>query len=77
MSDRQAEIIEAVQLLHSLGKPVELIGSQLDLTAVEVTAIVQTGRIPATQPTLFPDSIAIKKEKPVSRLAPWKQALAK
>ena len=53
MSDRAAEIVEAVLLLHDLGKPDELIRSQLDLTAAEVSAIVKTGQIPLRQQTLF------------------------
>ncbi len=64
MSGRAAEIIEAVLLLNDLGKPVELIGSQLDLTAAEVAAIVKTGRIPAKQKTLFAEPSEPKQSKP-------------
>ena len=76
MSDRAAEIVEAVLLLHSLGKPAELIGSQLDLTQAEVTAIVKTGQIPARQKTLFTDEVSEpKKKKPVSRWDDVRRAL--
>lgn len=71
MSDeRSAEIIEAVTLLHSLGKPAELIGSQLDLKAAEVVAIVKTGRIPARQKELFAERSEPKQSKPQSRWEP-------
>ncbi len=77
VSDRAAEIVEAVLLLNSLGKPAELICSQLDLTAAEVAVIVKTGQIPVRQKTLFVNPIESQKEKPESRLAPWVQALRK
>ena len=70
MSDRTAEIIEAVLLLHSLGKSSELICSQLDLTAAEVVAIVKTGQIPVRQKTLFAEPSEPKKHKPQSRWQP-------
>lgn len=70
MNDRAAEIVEAVLLLHSLGKPAELIGSQLDLTQAEVAAIVKTGQIPATQKQLFAEPSEPKKRKPQSRWGP-------
>ena len=53
MSDRAAEIIEAVLLLHSLGKSSELICSQLNLKAAEVVVIIKTGEIPKRQKVLF------------------------
>ena len=70
MSDRAAEIIEAVLLLHSLGKSSELICSQLDLTAAEVVAIIKTGQIPARQKTLFAEPSEPKKDKPQSKWEP-------
>ena len=70
MSDRTAEIIEAVLLLHSLGKSSELICSQLDLTAAEVVAIIKTGQIPARQKELFRNPSEHKKHKPQSRWEP-------
>ena len=70
MSDRTAEIVEAVLLLHSLGKPAELIGSQLDLTAAEVEAIIKTGQIPVRQKELFAEPSEPKKHKPQSRWEP-------
>lgn len=73
MSDRAAEIVEAVLLLHSLGKPSELICSQLDLTAAEVVAIVKTGRIPARQKELFAESSEPKKNRPES--ASWERVV--
>ena len=63
---RSAEIVEAVLLLHSLGKPVELICGQLDLIPAEVAAIVKTGQIPARQKTLFAEPSEPKKHKPQS-----------
>lgn len=66
MSGRTAEIIEAVLLLHSLGKPDELIRSQLDLTAAEVAAIIKTGQIPVRQKTLFTESSEPQKNRPES-----------
>ncbi len=74
--ERAAEIIEAVKLLHSLGKPDELIGSQLDLTAAEVATIIRTGQIPARQKTLFADEPSEpQKTKPVSRWDGVRRAL--
>ena len=70
MSGRAAEIIEAVLLLHNLGKPAELIGSQLDLTAAEVQAVIKTKRLPATQKELFAEPSEPKKHKPQSRWEP-------
>ena len=64
VSDRTAEIVEAVLLLHSLGKPHELIGSQLDLTPAEVAGIVKTGQIPARQKELFAEPSEPKQSKP-------------
>lgn len=64
MNDRQAEIIEAVQLLHSLGKPTELICNQLDLTPQDVAAIVKTGRVPVRQKELFAELSEPTKKKP-------------
>ena len=76
MSDRAAEIVEAVLLLHSLGKPAELIGSQLDLTQAEVAAIVKTGQVPARQKKLFTDEASEpQKKKPVSRWDDVRRAL--
>lgn len=65
VSDRAAETVEAVLLLNSLGKPVELIGSQLDLTAAEVAAIVKTGTIPVRQKTLFENETEPQKRNPL------------
>jgi hypothetical protein len=67
MSGRAAEIIEAVLLLKDLGKPVECIGSQLDLTASEVMAVIKTGQIPFRQKTLFANELKTSKAKKVSR----------
>ncbi len=77
MSGREAEIVEAVLLLSDLGKSPEFIGQQLDRTPAEVRGIIKTGRMPATQRTLFADPVEPQKEKPESRLAPWVQALQK
>ena len=73
--ERSAEVIEAVTLLHDLGKPSAMIESQLDLTAAEVSAIVKTGQIPVRQKTLFADSSEPQKTKPVSRWDGVKRAL--
>ena len=62
MSDRAAEIVEAVQLLHSLGKSSELIRSQLDLTSAEVVSIIKTGKIPVKQKELFADEPSERKK---------------
>ena len=70
MSDRLGEIVEAVTLLHDLGKPVELICRQMDLKAAEVVAIVNTGQIPARQKELFSKPSEHKKHKPQSRWEP-------
>ena len=70
VSNRAAEIIEAVLLLHDLGKPAELICSQLDLKPAEVAAIIQTGQIPARQKTLFAEPSEPKKDKPQSKWEP-------
>lgn len=67
MNDRQAELIEAVQLLHSLKKPIELICNQLDLHPDEVAAIVATGTISKRQKSLFAEP---KASKPQSRWEP-------
>ena len=66
-----------LQKQTDLAKPVEFIANQLGLNAAEVVTIIKTGRIPARQQTLFSDSNEPQKQKPVSRLAPWKQALRK
>ena len=76
MNDRAAEIVEAVLLLHSLGKPAELICSQLDLSTLEVAAIVTTGVVPKRQKTLFiAEPSERQKTKPVSRWEGVKRAL--
>lgn len=49
MSGHAAEMFEAVLLLHDLGNPVELISSQLELTAAQIAVIVKTGKIPVRQ----------------------------
>ena len=77
VNERAAEIIEAVKLLHSLGKPVELICSQLDLIPAEVVAIVSTGTIPKRQKSLFAETVKPQKKKPETRVASWVQALQK
>ncbi len=64
MSGQNSEIVEAVLLLSDLGKSPEFIGQQLDRTPAAVRDIIKTGRIPATQRTLFSDLIEPKKEKP-------------
>jgi hypothetical protein len=64
MSGRDAEIVEAVFLLSDLNKPVEFIVNQLGITPAAVRGIIKTGRIPATQKTLFADSIEPQKKKP-------------
>jgi hypothetical protein len=64
VSGREAEIVEAVLLLSDLGKSPEFIGQQLDRTPAEVRGIIKTGRIPATQKTLFADPIEPQKKKP-------------
>ncbi len=74
MSGRAAEIIEAVSLLYDLGKPVEFIGCQLGLTALEVMTIIKTGQIPFRQKTLFADERKMSKARKGSRADPVKRA---
>ena len=64
MSGQNSEIVEAVLLLNDLGKSDEFIGHQFDRTPAAVRDIIKTGRIPATQKTLFADPVEPKKEKP-------------
>ena len=77
MSGRESEIVEAVRLLTDLNKPVDFIVNQLGITRAAVAGILKTGRLPAKQQTLFPESAETKNEKPESRVAPWVQALQK
>lgn len=74
MSGRAAEIIEAVLLLKDLGKPVEFICRQLDLTASEVMAVIKTGQIPFRQKTLFANELKTSKAKKGSRTDLMKRA---
>ena len=76
MSDRAAEIVEAVLLLHDLGKPDEFIGHQMELTVPQVQAVLKTGRLPVRQKTLFAaERTEPQKTKPVSRWDGVKRAL--
>lgn len=77
MSGRSEEIVEAVLLLTDLGKSPEFIGQQLDRTPAAVRGIIETGRIPATQKTLFADPVEPQKKKPEPTWERVVQALRK
>jgi len=77
MTSRESETVEAVLLLTDLKKTPEFIAQQLGISPAAVGGIIRTGQISPTQQSLFPDADEIPKKKPVSRLAPWKQALQK
>lgn len=81
MSCRDSEILEAVLLLHDLGKSNEFIAMQTDLTVAEVAAIIKTGKRPEAvkiQGTLFSDEPAeLPKRKPASSWEGVRRALHK
>jgi len=64
MSGRDAEIVEAVLLLSDLNKPVDFIVNQLGITPAAVRGIIKSGRIPATQKTLFANLVEPQTKKP-------------
>ena len=63
MTGRESEILEAVLLLTDLSKTDEFIGQQLAITPAAVGGIIRTGRLPATQKTLFADLVEPKKKQ--------------
>jgi hypothetical protein len=77
MTDRGAEIIEAILLLADLNKSPEFIGQQVGKSPEAVRDIIKTGRLPATQKTLSGDPIEPPKKKPETRVASWVQACRK
>ena len=77
MTVRSEEIVEAVLLLRDLNKPVDFITNQLDLSPASVREIIRTGKIPATQKTLFGEPVPQQKKKPETRVASWVQACKK
>ena len=70
MTDRAAEIMEAITLLHDLGKSDEFIGHQMELTVPDVRAVLRTGRIPVRQKQLFAVEPIVKQNKPQSKWEP-------
>ena len=66
MNDRAAEIVEAVLLLHDLGKPDQFIGHQMELTVPEVQTVLKTGWLPVRQKELFAAEPSVQKNRPES-----------
>ena len=72
MTGRSDEILEGVLLLTDLGETPEFIGSQLGIATAVVRDIIKTGRVPAVQKTLFPDSTETKQSRPET---PWERVV--
>lgn len=51
--DREAEIIEAVNLLHALCRPQKAIAKTLDISEAKVRKIIAGGPLPPVQMDLF------------------------
>jgi hypothetical protein len=77
MSGREAEIVEAVLFLNDLKRPVDFIVNQLGITPAAVRGIIKTGRIPATQKTLFANPAEPQTKKPEPSWERVVQALRK